>query len=172
MSQKNFSPVFKTFHWLKNEGTIDAKAERCLKFVATKYRRIMVMGNPHAGKNTVANTLFAFMQEKGYEPVFTPTLHAHAPWDFTKDTSWKNCRTWFTQKHPVIVPMGYTQEFYGEQYMPGLFPAARNFDVIVDVRRLPDGQRTVCQILVRKGQTFRCLYRAKNFAGLQIGLAA
>jgi hypothetical protein len=68
--------------------------------------------------------------------------------------------------------VGYTHEYYGEQYLPGIFTAAKNFDVMVDVRRLPDGQRQVCQIFVRKGQTFRCLYRAKNFAGLQIGIAA
>ena len=172
MSQKNFSPLFKSFHWLRNEGTLDAKCERALKFIATKYKRILVIGNPHAGKTTIANTLFAFQQEKGYEPVFTPTLTTHSPWEFTKDTNWKNCRTWFTQKHPVIVPVGYTQEFYGERYIPGLFQAAKNFDVMVDVRRLPDGHRQVCQIFVRKGHTFRCIYRAKNFASLQIGMAA
>ncbi|MGZ3706322.1 MAG: hypothetical protein ACXWP1_10605, partial [Bdellovibrionota bacterium] len=66
----------------------------------------------------------------------------------------------------------YDQEFYGEQYLPGLFTAARNYDVIVDCRRLPDGTRMVCQVFCRRGSNWTCLYRSPVFASLQIGIAA
>lgn len=172
MTNKSYAPLFKTFHWLRNVNTIDAKSERVLKLVCRRYKKFFVMGNPNAGKNTVSNAMFSFLHEIGREPHYTPTITGKSPSSFPTLPTWKSFKPLLTKGHPVIVPFGYETEYYGEQNIPGLFESARHFDVIVDVRRLPDGHRQVCQIFVRKNTGFRCIYRNRDFARLQIGRAA
>lgn len=172
MSKKSYAPLFKSFHWLRGVDAIDAKAERALKLVCRRYKKIFVIGNTHSGKNTVTNTMFSFMHEIGREPLYTPTFRAKDPSKFPTHPAWKPYKRYLAQGHPVIVPFGYETEYYGEQRIPGLFEAARHFDVIVDTRRLPDGHRQVCQVFARKGREFRCIYRNREFARLQIDARA
>jgi len=172
MSQKHYAPLFKTFTWLKEHDAIDSNCERVLKMISKRYKKVLVAGNPNSGKNTVANAIFAYWHELGREAFFTPTMDCKKPGDLWTNTGFKNYRTCFTSGNPVIVPMKYEQEWYGEQSLPGLFASARNFDVIVDCRRLPDGTRMVCQIFARRGQNWSCVYRSPLFASLQIGCAA
>ena len=172
MSIKHYAPLFKTFSWLKDHGAIDGKGEKALKMIARRFNRILVVGNPYAGKNTVANAIFAYWQEMGKDACFTPTMECKTPGGLWTNPNWKNFRTYFTTGKPVITPMKYTQEFYGEQELPGIFQSARNFDVVVDCRALPDGTRMVCQIFCRRGTRWSCVYRSNTFANLQIGCAA
>jgi len=172
MSQKHYAPLFRTFSWLREQGALDAKCERVLRMVSKRHKRVLVCGNPGSGKNTVANAIFAYWHELGREAVFTPSLEARTPGGFTSTTEWRAVRPWLAQATPLIVPCRYEQEFYGERELPGLQASARNFDVIVDCRRLPDGSRMVCQVHVRRGRSWRCLYRSPSFAALQIGAAA
>jgi hypothetical protein len=172
MSQKHYAPLFKTFTWLRGQHTLDAKCERVLKMISKRHRRVLVAGNANSGKNTVANAIFAYWHELGREAFFTPTVSCKTPGGLWTHPSFKTYRSCFTSGQPVITPMKYEQEFYGEQHLPGLFASARNFDVVVDCRRLPDGTRLVAQVFCRRGQSWTCLYRSPTFAGLQIGLAA
>ena len=172
MSQKHYAPLFKTFAWLREHDAIDSNCERVLRMVSKRYKKVMVCGNPNSGKNTVANTIFAYWHELGTEAVFTPTVNCKTPGGFTSTPSWKSYRPCFATGTPLIMPMRYEQEYYGEQCLPGLFTAAKNFDVIVDCRSLPDGTRLVSQVWLRRGKDWRCLYRSPAFASLQIGCAA
>ena len=172
MTHKHFAPHFFTFGWLRDQGTVDASCERVLKMISKRHKRVLVLGNSHAGTNTIANAIFAHWQSTGREAFFTPTVECASPGGFTANSTWKSFRGCFTSGQSVISPVKYTQEFYGEQYLPGLFASARNYDVIVDCRRLPDGTRMVCQVFCRRGTSFTCLYRSPVFASLQIGKAA
>jgi hypothetical protein len=172
MSQKHYAPLFKTYSWLRSHGTIDGKCERVLRMISKRYRKVLVVGNTNSGKNTVANAIFAHWHEIGREAIFTPTIECKRPGDLWSNNKWKSFRSCMTTGSPVITPMKYEQEFYGEQYLPGLFSSARHFDVVVDCRRLPDGSRIVSQVFCRRGQSWSCIYRSSTFAGLQIGSAA
>lgn len=172
MSQKHYAPLFKTFTWLRGHHAIDGKCERVLKMISKRHKRVLVTGNPSSGKNTVANALFAYWQELGREACFTPTVSCKTPGSLTSTPTWKSYRALFTTNQPVITPMKYETEYYGEQYLPGLFQSAKHYDVVVDCRRLPDGSRIVAQVFCRRGENWTCLYRSGTFAGLQIGHAA
>jgi hypothetical protein len=169
MSNKHYAPLFRTFTWLKEHHAIDGKCERVLKMISKRYKRVLVAGNTNSGKNTVANSIFAYWHEIGREATFTPTFECRTPGELWNHSGFRGFRPCFTQNTPIIVPMKYEQEWYGEQFVPGLFASARNFDVIVDCRRLPDGTRMVCQVFCRRGQGWTCLYRSPMFASLQIG---
>jgi hypothetical protein len=140
--------------------------------VSKRHKKVLVTGNTDAGKNTFANVLFAYWHQIGREALFTPSMACKKPGDLWTHPNFKNYRGFLATGKPVIVPMKYEQEWYGERHIPGLFASARNFDVLVDCRRLPDGTRMVCQVFVRRGQKWSCLYRSPVFASLQIGRAA
>jgi Flp pilus assembly CpaF family ATPase len=172
MSNKHFAPKFKTFTWLRDHHTIDGKCERVLKMISKRYKRVLVAGNTDSGKNTVSNAIYAYWQEIGRQACYTPSVTCKTPGGLWSNTTWKNYRTLFTSGQAVITPMMYEQEFYGEQFVPGLFNSAKHFDVVVDCRRLPDGSRIVAQVFCRRGTSWTCLYRSNTFASLQIGKAA
>ncbi len=139
MSQKHYAPLFKTFTWLKEHDAIDSNCERVLKMISKRHKKVLVAGNTNSGKNTVANSILGYWHELGREAFFTPTMECRKPGDLWNNSSFRTYRSCFTAGTPIIVPMKYEQEWYGEQHLPGLFSSARNFDVIVDCRRLPDG---------------------------------
>lgn len=169
MSNKHYAPRFKTFTWLKEHHAIDSKCERVLKMISKRYKRVLVAGNVDAGNNTVANAIFGYWHDIGRNATYTTTINCRTPGDLWSHPEFRKFRACFTSGNPIIVPFMYEQEWYGEQNVPGLFASGRNFDVIVDCRRLPDGTRMVCQVFCRRGQGWTCLYRSPTFASLQIG---
>jgi hypothetical protein len=172
MSNKHYAPLFKTFTWLREQGSIDGNCERVLKMISKRYKRVLVAGNTDSGKSTVANAIFAHWQTIGREAVFTPSFETKMPGGLWTHPNWKNFRGLFHTNQAVITPFTYEQDWYGEQYVPGLFNSAKGFDVIVDCRHLPDGTRMVAQVFCRRGSNWTCIYRNSTFASLQIGCAA
>jgi hypothetical protein len=163
---------FRDFHWLKRQGAIDSRSERILKKFAEKGARFLVVGSEGSGKNTVAYAIASWMMQEGREPIWLPTLHLAQLEGVARRPELRLYRRFLQAGHGMVLPVGYRKDYALAPYLPELPEAAKGFNLVVDVRHLPDGQRQVAQIFSVRGERLKCLYRSHAFADLQIQLAA
>ncbi len=154
------------FDRLKKLGAIDIKGMKALKSVAKKYRRFLVVGNLQSRKDTVSNALAAHLHELSKEPMILPTIEGRSITAIVESSNWATYRSLLRHRIPAVVTVGYQVGDVSERYMPRLPGLAAGFEVVLDVRRLGDGQRVVAQIFVLSQERFRCVYRHPEFASV------
>ena len=169
---KNNVIPFRQMNWLKTVGAADQKCEKMLKAFAKKNKKILVIGAVGSGKNTVTNALVSYMHEINCEPILFPTITVRNIEDLAGHQDLKNFKGFLKLKYGAILPVGYEKGYYLKPYLPCLPSIAQGFDIVLDVRKLPDGQRQVAQIFEMRASKLKCVYRSKEFTKLQAGLAA
>jgi len=152
----------KNIHWLKKHDSIDREGEYALKKSLKKAKNILVIGQQNAGKDTVKNIILTYLYEHNHSPVVLPSLNVGPLASFFKSAQWKKYTKILNQNFPTL--FAFSHKTNNPIVVDKLLPKfVNNFDLLVDCRTLPNGQRVIVQILQKSGKSWKALYFSEKY---------